>query len=282
MQRKNKAALVLSVAAVTSLLYLGLHWFKPDSNVRTPTGRVAGQSGRVLQQNPAQTDAALANISPVDDLTGIPTTTLNDGTITDLLRAIEYRLDTIQDELDEVATIAHDTALALEDLSAAGSLPLSGRRFDGDEQKPSSPQATMDLESLLDGEAEFSEWGNRVASNLVDAYQHHFSDRPFFLEHGATIASDCRQSVCRMELRMSELNASMADDERALIVAQAERELLALAGYAGDVGRVSTVFDMDSEPPSVALLMQQREVPGGDAMISQSPKRLGLKLEELY
>lgn len=155
--------------------------------------------------------------------------------------------------------------------------PPDGEQFAQPSPSP-SPSKSTDLQTVLDGEAGFSEWGNEVSSDLDDAFQRDFSGRPFFREHSATIASDCRESVCRVDLRMAELDPSMPDDERAALVLQAERELLALAGRAG-IGRVSTVFNTEAEPPSVALLIQKRESAGGDAISSARPYPSSLPLK---
>jgi hypothetical protein len=163
--------------------------------------------------------------------------------------ALERRLEALENAVDDL----------LLTLSAQGPVePPAEEMIEPTGSSGSSPArpAGARAEVVTRHESEWgqSEWGAASAKAITRA----FVAQPFFNRHGGDLVADCRQTTCKVEWSLPDLDG-MPTEAREEMLALAHYELLALAARHGrEVGQLSVKWGLGRELPQIAVVFARR------------------------
>ena len=111
------------------------------------------------------------------------------------------------------------------------------------------PVSVVSLSEFHSEEVGQSEWGELVAETMDLV----FTEAPFFSENGGRLTVDCRQSSCKADWYVPNID-DLGETDYYRVLSLAEYELLALAANStAETGRLQTVSRIESEQPHISV-----------------------------
>lgn len=160
------------------------------------------------------------------------------------------RISAVEGRVDELMTIQFSGRTESDRNRAlvSESFEPHGQLHDHD------PVSAMPLGQFHAEEVGQSAWGEVVAETMDLA----FTEAPFFSENGGRLTVDCRQSSCKADWYVPNID-DLGETDYYRMMSLAEYELLALAANATtETGRLQTVSRVDSKQPHISVLFERK------------------------
>ncbi|MCG6984524.1 MAG: hypothetical protein LJE61_04860 [Thiocapsa sp.] len=167
------------------------------------------------------------------------------GRVDDLERLLEQ----VNDRVSMQAVVPGAPVNPYADLAAAAS--------------PTEIDLSTDLEAAFSNESASTEWGEAARASINEAFFSEYTNRPFYLEYGGQVVTECRGTVCKIDWLLSPSVVHLGEQEKADLLEQGKFELLALATTVSDGGKIMTTPSLSGKRPHISVLIEKRK--GGDA-----------------
>lgn len=119
----------------------------------------------------------------------------------------------------------------------------------------SSPETIL---SSFSGQRGSSRWGEAASESITQAYMSEFPRGDFFMNYGGSVSADCRETVCRVDLKLDQSVAQLDGYELAQAIQFGELELMGLARHVSGVGTMTTSVQGDAEHPTISLYFDSK------------------------
>lgn len=119
----------------------------------------------------------------------------------------------------------------------------------------SSPDSIL---SSFSGQRGSSRWGEAASESITQAYMSEFPRGDFFMNYGGSVSADCRETVCRVDLKLDQSVAQLDGYELAQAIQFGELELMGLARHVSGVGTMTTSVQGDAEHPTISLYFDSK------------------------
>lgn len=194
----------------------------------------------------ARMDAAELEVDGGQDHAGYGS---GDPIVQGALRSLADRLNALEANLEvqrDAGTVGHreilkDTRPRAADLIESGEATL---------ETFSSPESIL---SSFSGQRGSSRWGEAASESITQAYMSEFPRGDFFLNYGGSVSADCRETVCRVDLKLDQSVAQLDGYELAQALQFGELELMGLARHVRGVGTMTTSVQGTPERPIISL-----------------------------
>lgn len=246
-----KTPLVIG-AALLAGVFLDRYVLAPDDSERLAA----------LEKNLAVTIASMAGAtSDLDEGQDHAISASGDRRVQDAQLALAGRLGVIEGKLSAI----EDDLAVQRDLEQVGQGEISDSRRPRAADLIESGEATLvtfsspdSILSSFSGQRGSSRWGEAASESITQAYMAEFPRGDFFMNYGGSVSADCRETVCRVDLKLDQSVARLDGHELAQAIQLGELELMGLARHARGVGTMTTSVQVDAERPTISLYFDSK------------------------